>query len=69
MQRLSRPFSKAAPVPPPAFVAEPSAPSAATWFQPLPLRTLFAHMLARRQQKQAEEEDRTGYDPSMMGLS
>lgn len=68
MQRLSRPFAKAAPVPPPALVTD-SSPSATTWFQPLPLRTLFAHMLARRQQKQAEEEDRTGYDPSMMGLS
>lgn len=68
MQLLSRPRSKAAIVPPPAFPSDPVI-SARQWFQPMPLRTLFAHMLARRQQKQALEEDRTGYDPSMMGLS
>lgn len=40
------------------------------WFEPTPLRTLFAHMLARRRRLTANDvEDRTGYDPSMMGLS
>lgn len=39
------------------------------WFEPTPLRALFTHMLTRRRPATTDSEDRTGYDPSMMGLS